>query len=153
MKKHIGFLYTLCLILVLAALSGCIAEHKDTLEDHEAQFGFALTGKGIQIETLKEDHDHSWDGYWCAWLVKLSGEVAGSDFDPAKMEEGVEWRAEQGLNLVNSHYRLDNKKSLFLINRDGHYRSKIWVEKNKTHYFAVIYDQDADTYCCIYGTY
>jgi hypothetical protein len=151
MKKHISLISSLCLILILSMIAGCGAPEKDSLEDHEAQFGFSL--KGLQIETLKEDHDHAWDGSTCAWLVRLSGEVAGSDFDPAAMEEGVEYRAEQGLNLVNSHYRLDNKKSLLLINRDGHYRSKIWVEKNKIHYFAVIYDQDADTYCCIYGTY
>ena len=151
MKKHTGFVYTICLILVLSALSGCIGERKDTLKDHAAQFGFAL--KEIQVETLAEDHDHAWDGHWCAWLVKLSGEVAGSDFDPALMREGVESRAEQGLDLVNAHYRLDNKESLFLLNRDREYRSRIWVETNKEHYFAVIYDPGANLYCCIYGTY
>ena len=153
MKKHLSLIISLCLILILSMLAGCGTPEMDTIEDHQSQFGFALTGKGIQVETIKEDHDHAWDGHCCAWLVKLSGEIAGSDFDPALMREGVEWRAEQGLDLVNSHYRLDNKKSLFLLNKDGHYRSEILVEKGGEHYLAVIYDQDTDVYCFIYGTY
>ena len=151
MKKHLSLISSLCLILILSMFAGCGTPKMDTLEDHEAQFGFSL--KGLQVETLKEDHDHAWDGHWCAWLVKLSGEVAGSDFDPEAMEEGVGSRAEQGLYLVNSHYRLDNKKSLFLINRDGHYRSRLWYQQGAKYCFSVIYDQDADTYCCIYGAY
>ena len=153
MKKNTIRILGIILVMLLPALAACGTLKTDTIEDHQGQFGFALTGKGIQVETLKEDHDHAWDGHYCAWLVKLSGEVAGSDFDPALMREGVEWRAEQGLDLVNSHYRLDNKKSLFLLNKDGHYRSEILVEKGGEHYLAVIYDQDTDVYCFIYGTY
>ena len=151
MKKHTGFVYTICLILVLSALSGCIGERKDTLKDHAAQFGFAL--KEIQVETLAEDHDHAWDGNTCAWLVKLSGPVSGSDFDPDHLEKGVIWRADEALDLVNAHYRLDNKKSLFLLNKDGHYRSTVLRENGGEHYLTIIYDQDTDVYCCIYGTY
>ena len=151
MKKHTGFLYTLCLILVLAALSGCMAEHKDTPEDHAAQFGFSL--KGIQVEVFGEDHDHSWDGNRCTWIVKLSGEISGTVFDPAELKEGVRPHAEEALALANAHYRLDNKKSLFLLNKDGHYCSNILVEKGAQHYLAIIYDQDAAVYCLIYSAY
>ena len=148
MKKHLSLISSLCLILILSMFAGCGTPKMDTLEDHEAQFGFSL--KGLQVETLKEDHDHAWDGWHCAFLVKMTGTIEGSDFDPATFREGVSYSTEQLLNMVNQDYRLDNKLSLFLLNRDGHYRSKIWVEKNTARTFTVIYGQDEDVYCCIY---
>ena len=151
MKKTLLRLISITLVPVLFALTACGTPHIDTLDEYQEQFGFSL--KGIETEVLKETHDHGWDVWRCAFLVKMTGAVQDSDFDPVSMKEGVSYSAKQALDLINAHYRLDNKKSLFLLNRDGHYRSKIFVDKGARHYFAVIYDQDADVYCCIYGSY
>ena len=148
MKKNTIRILGILLALLLPALAACGTPHVDTLDEYQEQFGFSL--KGIETEVLKETHDHAWDGWHCAFLVKMAGAIEGSDFDPATFREGVSYSTEQLLNMVNQHYRLDNKKSLFLLNRDGHYRSKIWVEKNTARTFTVIYGQDEDVYCCIY---
>lgn len=123
----------------------------DVIDDYPEQFGFSL--KGIRAEVLSEGHDHAWDGRRCAFLLRLTGEVSGGGLDPASMEDGVNWRAKEALDLANANYRLAHQKSLFLLNRDGHYRSTVFVDNGAKHYFAVIYDQDTDVYCCIYGPY
>ena len=148
MKKLIRRIFCLSLVPILLVFAACGKPHVDTLDEYPEQFGFSL--KGIETEVLKETHSHAWDGRHCAFLVKMTGAIGGSDFDPASFQEGVSYSTEQLLNMVNQHYRLDNKLSLFLLSRDGHYRSKIWVEKNTARTFTVIYGQDEDVYCCIY---
>ena len=151
MKKTLLRLISITLVPVLFALTACGTPHIDTLDEYQDQFGFSL--KGIETEVLKETHDHAWDGRLCAFLVKMTGTIEGSDFDPATFQEGVSYSSELKLDMANQHYRLDNKRSLFLLNRDGHYRSKIWVEKNTARTFTVIYDRDEKVYCCIYESH
>ena len=148
MKKTLLRLISIAFVPVLFALAACGTPHIDTFDEYQEQFGFSL--KGIETEVLKETHDHAWDGRHCAFLVKMTGAIEGSDFDPATFQEGVSYSSELKLNMVNQDYRLDNKLSLFLLSRDGHYCSKIWVEKNTARTFTVIYGQDEDVYCCIY---
>lgn len=151
MKKHLLRILSLILVPILFAAAGCGTPHIDTLDEYPEQFGFSLNG--IETEILKEDHSHGWDGRRCTFLVKMTGVIEGSDFDPATFQEGVSYSSELLLNNTNAHYRLDNKLSLFLLNRDGHYRSKIWVEKNTARTFTVIYGQDEGVYCCIYNAH
>jgi hypothetical protein len=134
------------LFSVLLLFSGCFQERTPSLYDYQAEYGFSL--EGIQIETVEAIHVSAFRDPWTTFILRMTGTVKGSDFDPELMAEGVTEKAEFELEIMNSGYRQRYGKAFLTLQKDGNYRSTQWFF-GPYKCCVVIYEEQSQLYYII----
>ena len=142
----------IAVLLILVTIGACTAARfliPPSIHPYQKQFGFSLDN--IKTEITDHVKIEAFRDPSSAYIVKMSGDIQGSDFDPATMIKGVSASVTTIVNMVNADLKAEGKQPLFTLEQDGDYYCRQYKSNTDSSTFTVIYDHKKQLYYMIWA--
>ena len=158
-KKRTAVRVILVLAVILGGLFGLYKlMTRPSLAGYQKNFDFSL--KGLRVVIVDHYYEEAFQDPWSGYVVRVSGSVSGSVFDPATMDEGLPDVVKNTLALNNSDMLAAGREPLFKETAGAAYRTRILVDKTKTDHperldnrLFIIYAPAEELYYVFYETF